>query len=37
MVEGMPAEPWHVIGYQEDRLRAFLELLRVEEGAVASQ
>jgi hypothetical protein len=29
MVEGMLAEPWHLIGYQENRLREFLELLRV--------
>ena len=33
-VEGMLAEPWHLIGYQEDRLRKFLELLQVE-GVVA--
>jgi hypothetical protein len=37
MVEGMLAEPWYLIGYQEDRLREFLELLQVEEGAVARQ
>ena len=37
MVEGMLAEPWHLIGDQEDRLRTFLELLQVEEVAVASQ
>jgi hypothetical protein len=30
MVEGMLAEPWQLIGYQENRLREFLELLRVE-------
>ena len=28
MVEGMLAEPWHLIGYQETRLRQFLELLQ---------
>jgi len=27
MVEGMLAEPWHLRGYQEMRLRDFLELL----------
>jgi hypothetical protein len=30
MVEGMLAEPWQLIGYQENGLREFLELLRVE-------
>ena len=29
MVEGMLAEPWHLIGYQENRLREFLDLLRL--------
>jgi predicted metal-binding protein len=29
MAEGMLAEPWHLIGSQENRLREFLELLRV--------
>ena len=29
MVEGMLAEPWHLIGYRENRLREFLELLRL--------
>ena len=28
MVEGMLAEPWYLVGYQERRLREFLELLR---------
>ena len=37
MVEGMLAEPWHLIGYQEDRLREFLKLLQLENGAVARQ
>jgi hypothetical protein len=27
MIEGMLAEPWHLRGYQESRLRDFLELL----------
>jgi hypothetical protein len=27
MVEGMLAEPWHLRGHQEARLRDFLELL----------
>ena len=27
MVEGMLAEPWYLIGYQERRLRQFLEML----------
>jgi hypothetical protein len=34
MVEGMLAEPRKLIGYQEDRLRQFLELLRVEQGVL---
>ena len=34
MVEGMLAEPWHLIGYQENRLRQFLALLQLE-GACA--
>jgi hypothetical protein len=29
MVEGMLAEPWFLRGYQENRLREFLELLSV--------
>jgi hypothetical protein len=28
MVEGMLAEPWHLVGYQERWLREFLEFLR---------
>jgi hypothetical protein len=28
MVEGMLAGPWYLVGYQERRLREFLELLR---------
>ena len=27
MIEGMLAEPWHLRGYQESRLREFLALL----------
>ncbi len=34
MVEGMLAEPWHLVGYQENRLRQFLALLQLEEGAL---
>ena len=37
MVEGMLAEPWHLRGYQEVRLREFLELVQVHEGSLASQ
>lgn len=29
MIEGMLAEPWHLRGYQEDRLREFLMLMPV--------
>ena len=32
MVEGMLVEPWRLIGYQERRLREFLELLQLGEG-----
>jgi hypothetical protein len=35
MVEGMLAEPWHLKGHQESRLREFLELVHLEEGALA--
>jgi hypothetical protein len=27
MIDGMLAEPWHLRGYQENRLREFLELI----------
>lgn len=27
MIDGMLAEPWHLRGYQENRLREFLELM----------
>jgi hypothetical protein len=37
MVEGMLAEPWHLKGHQESRLREFLELVRLEEGALVRQ
>ena len=33
MVEGMLAEPWHLRGYQETRLREFLELLKLDRGS----
>ena len=29
MIEGMLAEPWHLRGHQETRLREFLELLEL--------
>ena len=29
MVEGMLAEPWHLKGYKEGRLREFLELVPI--------
>lgn len=29
MVEGMLAEPWHLKGYQEIRLREFMQMLPV--------
>lgn len=32
MVRGMLAEPWHLIGHQDSRLREFLELLQVVQG-----
>lgn len=35
MVEGMLAEPWHLKGYQETRLREFLQLVQVREGIAA--
>jgi hypothetical protein len=34
MIEGMLAEPWHLRGYQEARLREFLDLLRVDQGVL---
>jgi hypothetical protein len=34
MVEGMLAEPTYLIGHQESRLREFLALLQLEEGAL---
>jgi hypothetical protein len=33
-VEGMLAEPWHLRGHQETRLREFLELLKLDRGSV---
>ena len=35
MVDGMLAEPWHLRGYQEIRLREFLELLPHDQSATA--
>src|SRR5689334_8122639 len=37
MVEGMLAEPWHLIGHQETRLREFLDLLQLRDGSLVSQ
>ena len=37
MVEGMLAEPWHLIGYQEHRLREFLEILQLRDGTLVHQ
>jgi len=37
MVQGMLAEPWHLIGHQESRLRKFLELLQVAQGGSQSR
>jgi hypothetical protein len=36
MVEGMLAEPWVLRGYQEARLREFLELLPLPAGDVGA-
>jgi hypothetical protein len=36
MVEGMLAEPWHLKGHQESRLREFLELVQVNQGGSVS-
>jgi len=33
----MLAEPWHLMGYQETRLREFLELVELQEGALVRQ
>jgi hypothetical protein len=35
MIEGMLAEPWVLRGYQETRLREFLDLLQATEGVHA--
>ena len=32
MVQGMLAEPWHLKGHQEARLREFLELMQMGRG-----
>jgi hypothetical protein len=37
MTEGMLAEPWHLKGYQEARLREFLELIQVAQGRFGRQ
>ena len=37
MVEGMLAEPWHLTGYQEIRLREFLGILQLNKGSLVSQ
>ena len=37
MVEGMLAEPWHLVGYQEHRLREFLEILELRTGTLVGQ
>jgi hypothetical protein len=37
MIEGMLAEPWHLRWQQESRLREFLELVHLQEGAVVRQ
>jgi len=36
MIEGMLAEPWHLRGYQERRLREFLDLICAARGDQAS-
>jgi hypothetical protein len=33
MIEGMLAEPWHLRGHQETRLREFLQLLELNGGS----
>jgi hypothetical protein len=33
MVEGMLTEPWHLKGYQESRLREFLQSVQVNQGS----
>jgi hypothetical protein len=32
MIDGMLAEPWHLMGYQERRLREFLNLISAARG-----
>lgn len=36
LIEGMLAEPWHLRGYQENRLREFLQLLHMDHGRAFS-
>jgi hypothetical protein len=35
MIEGMLAEPWHLRGHQETRLREFLQLLELNGGTTS--
>lgn len=35
MVEGMLAEPWHLRGHQEARLREFLQILQLNGGTIS--
>jgi hypothetical protein len=37
MIEGMLAEPWHLRGHQEERLRDFQELLQLRQGSVTTE
>jgi len=36
MIEGMLAQPWHLQGHQEKRLREFLQILQLHRGVVSS-
>lgn len=36
MIEGMLAEPWHLRGHQEMRLREFLQLLQLSHGGATT-
>jgi hypothetical protein len=36
MIDGMLAEPWHLRGYQEQRLREFLHLMLAARGRTTS-
>jgi hypothetical protein len=35
LIEGMLAEPWHLRGYQEVRLREFLEMIEPHRGGTS--